>query len=165
MLMRLRDARTIYCPRTWLHALTTGLSYLGQKLSDWPKMGPNPGLFQITFQYILARRAKVYWNMIRKVPGFSHLGPIWPIFYPNLTFLQSPRLWPIWILDYGTDKNEQKGFALKENMNISRIVVIVQTNGKFTVCFNDVIYWLCCLSLSMTSSILLAVCCLSGSTT
>ena len=30
----------------------------------------NPGLFQIRFQYILAHRAKMYWNLIWKSSGF-----------------------------------------------------------------------------------------------
>ena len=36
----------------------------------------NPGLFQIRFQYILARCAKMYWNMIWKSPGFLPFGVI-----------------------------------------------------------------------------------------
>ena len=39
----------------------------------WPK-STNPGLFQIRFQHILARRAKMYWNLIWKSPGFV---PFW----------------------------------------------------------------------------------------
>ena len=30
----------------------------------------NPEFFQIRFQYILALRAKMYWNLIWKIPGF-----------------------------------------------------------------------------------------------
>ena len=42
-------------------------------------------LFKISFQNILTQRAKMYWNMIWKSPGFSHMGPIWPILEPNMT--------------------------------------------------------------------------------
>ena len=40
----------------------------------WPPNGTNPGLFQIRFQYILALRAKMYWHLIWKIPGFV---PFW----------------------------------------------------------------------------------------
>ena len=34
----------------------------------------NPGLFQIKFLWILARQAKIHWNLILKVPDLSHFG-------------------------------------------------------------------------------------------
>ena len=49
--------------------------------------------FQIWFQYILARRAKMYWNLIWKVPDLSHLQPIWPTLGLNL----APLLNSIWL--------------------------------------------------------------------
>ena len=58
----------------------------------WLTLAPNDtntGLFQIRFQYILARRAKMYWNLIckrsEKATDLSHLGPIWPTLETNLT--------------------------------------------------------------------------------
>ena len=41
--------------------------------SDWPQMAHH-GLFQIRFQYILARRAKIHLNLTRKSPGFIPFG-------------------------------------------------------------------------------------------
>ena len=43
---------------------------LGQKLVRLVQFEINPGLFQIRFQYILARGAKMYCNLIWKSPGF-----------------------------------------------------------------------------------------------
>ena len=43
----------------------------------WVRLAPNgtnPGLFQIRFQYILARWAKMYWNLIWKNPGCFPFG-------------------------------------------------------------------------------------------
>ena len=54
--------------------------YQGDRIwvQSWPQM-TNLGLFQIRFQYILAR-----WNMIWKFTDLSHLGSIWPTLGPNL---------------------------------------------------------------------------------
>ena len=50
--------------------LDSGLPVLAPKWVKLSQNGKNPGLFQIRFQYILARRAKMYWNMIWKSPGY-----------------------------------------------------------------------------------------------
>ena len=58
--------------------LTVAYSRTSSKLSDlgpkWVKLAPNPGIFQ--------SQAKVYWNLIWKIPGFvrfwaslPHSGP------------------------------------------------------------------------------------------
>ena len=51
---------------------------MASKLGQIGPNRPNVWFFQIIFQYTLARRAKMYWNVIWKSPGFAHLGPIWP---------------------------------------------------------------------------------------
>ena len=56
------------------HHVTTGLAKFGPSCSDWPPNGTNPGVFQIRFKYILAHRAKMYWNLIWKIPGFVPFG-------------------------------------------------------------------------------------------
>ena len=57
-------------------------SDLGLKWVRFASNGTNSGLFKIRFQYILARWAKMYWNLIWKSPGFvpfgvnlTHFGP------------------------------------------------------------------------------------------
>ena len=52
----------------------TGSSDMTPKLVRLALNGTNPGLFQIRFQYILAPRAKMYWNLIWKSLGFV---PFW----------------------------------------------------------------------------------------
>ena len=47
--------------------------------------GTNPGLFKIRFLYILARRAKMYWNLIWKSFGLVPFGANRKQFGPNLT--------------------------------------------------------------------------------
>ena len=46
------------------------------------KSRTNQGMFQFRFQYILARRAKMYWNLFWKSPI------IWPTFGQNLISVQ-----------------------------------------------------------------------------
>ena len=70
--------------------LKTGWSDLATK---WVRLGPNwtnPWFFQIIFQYILARWAKMYWNLIWKSPIFVPLRSNLTHFkfksgYPELT--------------------------------------------------------------------------------
>ena len=56
-----------------------------QRGSDWPQMG----LFQIRFQYILARCAKMYWNLIWKNSGFVPFGAKLIRFWPKSGHLRS----------------------------------------------------------------------------
>ena len=44
--------------------------------SDCPQMGPILDFFMsdFSFQFILARQAKMYWNLIWKCPDLSYLG-------------------------------------------------------------------------------------------
>ena len=50
------------------------MSGLDSKWVRFTRNRTNPGLFQIRFQYILAHRAKMYWNLIWKSPGFVLFG-------------------------------------------------------------------------------------------
>ena len=52
----------------------TRMADLGQRWVRLAPNGTNSGLSQITFQYILARRAKIYGNVIWKSPGFVSFG-------------------------------------------------------------------------------------------
>ena len=54
--------------------ISTQWSNSGQRWVRWIPNGTNPGLFQIRSQYILAQRAKMYWNLIWKSPGFVPFG-------------------------------------------------------------------------------------------
>ena len=65
------------------------MSYL---VLNWVRLAPNeknPGLFHIRFKYILARGAKMYWNLIWKSPGFFSFGA-------NLTH-DWVQIWLAWI--------------------------------------------------------------------
>ena len=66
----------------------------GQKWVRLAPNGTNPWFFNTRFQYILARRAKMYWNLIQIYPRRE----IWSWFLPytwNLIFKKS-RIGPIW---------------------------------------------------------------------
>ena len=58
----------------------------------WPKNGTNLWLFQITFPYILAHSAKMYWNLIWKSPGFDPFEVNLTHFGLNLTSLSTSFL-------------------------------------------------------------------------
>ena len=63
----------------WLNEVWAWMSEL---VWNWVRLTPyrtNPVLFLIRFQYILAHRAKMYWNLIRKSPGFFIWGNYDPI--------------------------------------------------------------------------------------
>ena len=62
--------------RATLHYLAHSVAGLTQKWVRLAPNGTNPGLFQIRFQYILARRAKMYWNLIWKIPGIFRFRAI-----------------------------------------------------------------------------------------
>ena len=47
-----------------------GVTYLGQRLLRFAINTTNQGLFQIRCQYILVRRAKMYWHSVWKSPVF-----------------------------------------------------------------------------------------------
>ena len=84
-----------------------GMSQLSPK---WVKFTPNetlPGLFQIRLQYILAHRAKMYWNLFWKNPGcipfganLAHFGPksVKPMFIPYGFFPVSVYCLCAWVL-------------------------------------------------------------------
>ena len=78
-----------------LTATLTGSAESSRKEHDWlirfgPKIvrlapdGTNPGLFQITFQYILAQRQNVLKSDLKKTRICPIRGQIWPIFGRNL---------------------------------------------------------------------------------
>ena len=89
---RTPHSKYLWC--CWCRVLTSGyrLGHIGTGMSGLTlrlaSNGTNPGLFQIIFQYILAHRAKMYWNLIWRSPGFC---PSWgqsdQIWIPNLTSL------------------------------------------------------------------------------
>ena len=66
-----------------------GVTYLGHKLFRFAINTTNPGLFQIRCQYILVRRAKMYWHSVWKSPVLSNLGQVWSTFWPNLASLST----------------------------------------------------------------------------
>ena len=74
----------------WLVSLAfiPGVWGLAPKWVRFDQNRTNPGLFQIRFQYILARGAKMYWNLIWKSPGFVP-------FRSNLTQF-GPKIWHPW---------------------------------------------------------------------
>ena len=74
MLSRVVPPAPLWIFIVWVVAL---LSWWPDFDPKWVRLAPNgtnPGLFQIRFQYILARRAKMYWNLIWKSPGFVPFG-------------------------------------------------------------------------------------------
>ena len=52
-----------------------GLSDLGPKWVRFATNVKNSGLYQIKFQYMLARNVNILKSDIKKIPDFSHLGP------------------------------------------------------------------------------------------
>ena len=65
----------------------------------WVRLAPNetnPGLFQIRFKYFLANRAKKYWNLIWKSPGFVPFGANLTHFGPKCDISADALCW-LWV--------------------------------------------------------------------